>query len=67
MNPAPKDAQEPEEYGSAILLDSEGARLLAVAGEKTAVYLLPPTEPFLASPFSTDPAIRSSTIRSRER
>ncbi len=39
MNPAPKDAQEPEEYGSAILLDSEGARLLAVAGEKTAVYL----------------------------
>jgi len=39
MNPAPKDAQEPEEYGSSILLDSEGARLLAVAGEKTAVYL----------------------------
>ncbi|MGC0364874.1 hypothetical protein ABH922_002858 [Rhodococcus sp. 27YEA15] len=39
MNPAPKDAQEPEEYGSVVLPDSEGARVLAVSGEKTALYL----------------------------
>ncbi|NMM84203.1 hypothetical protein B2J88_07485 [Rhodococcus sp. SRB_17] len=39
MNPAPKDAQEPEEYGSVVLPDSTGARILAVSGEKTAVYL----------------------------
>lgn len=39
LNPAPKDAQEPQEYGSTVLLGSDGARLLAVSGERTAVYL----------------------------
>ena len=39
INPAPKDAQEPQEYGTVVLPDSEGARVVAVSGEKTAVYL----------------------------
>ncbi|MFC0451606.1 hypothetical protein [Rhodococcus jostii] len=43
MNPSPKDNQEPEEYGSSVLagVDAgvEGARILGVSGETTAVYL----------------------------
>ncbi|MEV0946068.1 hypothetical protein [Rhodococcus sp. NPDC049939] len=45
MNPSPKDNREPEEYGSSVLaaLDAgvEGARILGVSGETTAVYLPP--------------------------
>lgn len=43
LNPAPKDAVEPEEYGSRVLDEAgeagAGARVLAVSGERTAVYL----------------------------
>ncbi|MDV7244638.1 MULTISPECIES: hypothetical protein [Rhodococcus] len=43
MNPSPKDNQEPEEYGSSVLAGVEagveGARVLGVSGETTAVYL----------------------------
>lgn len=46
LNPAPPDASEPKEYGSRVLDDAgeagAGARVLAVSGERTAVYL-PPT------------------------
>ncbi len=43
LNPAPKDSQKPEEYGSTVLAElapgHPGARVLAVAGDRTAVYL----------------------------
>ncbi|SEL96513.1 Rv3212 family protein [Rhodococcus maanshanensis] len=43
LNPAPKDNTEPDEYGSSVLADLDpgvtGARVLAVAGDRTAVYL----------------------------
>ncbi|AOW94432.1 hypothetical protein BFN03_04670 [Rhodococcus sp. WMMA185] len=43
MNPAPKDNQEPEEYGSHVMAGLgagvEGARILGVSDETTAVYL----------------------------
>ncbi|MGV9863775.1 Rv3212 family protein [Rhodococcus koreensis] len=43
MNTSPKDNQEPEEYGSSVLagVDAgvEGAGILGVSGETTAVYL----------------------------
>ncbi|MGW0175438.1 Rv3212 family protein [Rhodococcus sp. NPDC003322] len=43
LNPAPKDNSEPEEYGSRVLDEAgpsdTGARVLAVSGERTAVYL----------------------------
>lgn len=43
LNPAPKESTTPEEYGSRVLDDAgpsdSGARVLAVSGERTAVYL----------------------------
>ncbi len=43
LNPAPKDSQKPEEYGSTVLAElspgKPGARALAAAGDRTAVYL----------------------------
>ncbi|PTR44445.1 hypothetical protein C8K38_104281 [Rhodococcus sp. OK611] len=43
LNPAPKDNTEPDEYGSSVLADLDpgvtGAKVLAVAGDRTAVYL----------------------------
>ncbi|MFD4366338.1 hypothetical protein [Rhodococcus sp. NPDC058521] len=43
LSPAPEDGQEPEEYGSSVLadldVDAGGARILAVEGDTTAVYL----------------------------
>ncbi|QNG19407.1 PQQ-binding-like beta-propeller repeat protein [Rhodococcus triatomae] len=41
LAPSPEDAQEPEEFGSSVLaeIDGPGARIVAVAGERTAVYL----------------------------
>ncbi|MFC7447513.1 hypothetical protein [Rhodococcus daqingensis] len=43
LAPAPKDNSEPDEYGSSVLADLDpgvtGAKVLAVAGERSAVYL----------------------------
>ncbi|MFF0816497.1 hypothetical protein ACFYVR_15315 [Rhodococcus sp. NPDC003318] len=43
LNPAPKDNTTPEEYGSRLLSEAgpsgSGARVLAVSGERTAIYL----------------------------
>ncbi|MFD4268648.1 PQQ-binding-like beta-propeller repeat protein [Rhodococcus sp. NPDC058481] len=43
LNPAPKDNSEPDEYGSSVLADLDpgatGAKVLAVTGERTAVFL----------------------------
>lgn len=43
LNPAPKDNQKPEEYGSSVIAALApgvgGARVLAVSGDKAAVYL----------------------------
>ena len=44
MNPAPKDNTKPDVYGSTILTDvpaaaADGARLLAVSGDRIAAYL----------------------------
>ncbi|MFH5210982.1 hypothetical protein [Antrihabitans spumae] len=43
QNPAPKDAQKPEESGSVVLEElspgTSGVRILATAGDKTALYL----------------------------
>ncbi|QBJ95299.1 hypothetical protein ERC79_04535 [Rhodococcus sp. ABRD24] len=41
LDAAPKDSQEPEEFGSAVLTDlqSPGARIIASSGDRTAVYL----------------------------
>ncbi|NMN96025.1 PQQ-binding-like beta-propeller repeat protein [Antrihabitans stalactiti] len=43
LNPAPKDSQKPEEYGSSTLTNIVAApadvRVLAVSGDRTAVYI----------------------------
>ena len=42
LNPVPKDATKPEEYGSAVVPDlagGDGARLLATSGDRIAVYV----------------------------
>lgn len=41
LYPVPSEAQEPEEYSSTVLTEitTPGARLVAVSGERTAVYL----------------------------
>ncbi|GAA4473339.1 hypothetical protein GCM10023094_06850 [Rhodococcus olei] len=43
LNPAPKDNSAPQEYGSRVLDEAgragSGARVLAVSGERTAVYV----------------------------
>ncbi|AQA22926.1 hypothetical protein BTZ20_1884 [Rhodococcus sp. MTM3W5.2] len=61
LNPAPKDNTEPDEYGSSVLADLDpgvtGAKVLAVAGDRTAVYL--PAGP------STGPGSASSTAPAR--
>ncbi|TQF66088.1 PQQ-binding-like beta-propeller repeat protein [Rhodococcus spelaei] len=45
LNPAPKDNSKPEEYGSTLLDDAgkdvTGAAVLAVSGDRTAVYAPP--------------------------
>lgn len=42
QNPAPKDNTEPEEYGTTLLDDAgEGVRVIAVSGDRTALYLPP--------------------------
>ncbi|NLE82490.1 MAG: hypothetical protein GX610_23505 [Rhodococcus sp.] len=43
LDPAPDDGREPDEFNSSVLaeldLDAEGARIIAVSGDNTAVYL----------------------------
>lgn len=39
LDPSPKDSQEPQEFGSVVLPDSVGAHIVAVSGEKTALFL----------------------------
>ncbi|MFC4602472.1 hypothetical protein [Rhodococcus kronopolitis] len=42
QNPAPKDNTEPEEYGTTVLPDAgDGVRVIAVSGDRTALYLPP--------------------------
>ncbi len=47
LNPAPKDNDRPEEYGSSVLtdlpVDAQDVRLLVTVGERTAIYLPGPT------------------------
>ncbi|KAA0024011.1 Rv3212 family protein [Antrihabitans cavernicola] len=45
LNPSPKDNQKPEEYGSSVIAGLtpgvDGAQVLAVSGDRVAVYLPP--------------------------
>ena len=38
LDPAPKDSQKPEEYGSVVLGNTSGARALAAVGDRIVVY-----------------------------